>query len=138
MAIGTKVATEQYCLSEEEIRQILSRINYDKPTWQMRLMPKGDGYLFQWTFMERDLTNPNAEVEEEQRGRKWYISPYMTDSEIIRTVFLAVQQAEMHEIAERFTYLNKRIFDPHMDYNMLAYNANNIGVDNRIPKKVNA
>lgn len=138
MAFLPKVPTEQYRLSEEDIWNILDRISYNKPTWKMRLTKKDDGYLFQWTFMERDLTDPNATIEEEQRSRKWYISPFMTDSEIVRTVFLAVQQAEMHEVAERFTYLSARIFDPHMDYNMLAYNIDQIGVDNRIPKKVNS
>jgi len=120
-----------------QIEAILQGITYDKPGWKWRLLEKGGGFLFQWEFMERDLTSsdPNA-PEERQQARKWYISPYMTRSEIIRTAFLSVQQAELHEVAERFQFWGQRIFDPHMDYAALsiALYDDKIGVDNRIPK----
>lgn len=126
----------QVAKTKLEISYILSQISYDKPGWKWRLFEKGDGFLFQWTFMERDLTNPDSNApEEEQFARKWYISPFMTDSEIIRTAYLAVQQAEIHEIAERFTFCGIRIFDPHMNYPALAHYIDIIGVDNRIPKE---
>lgn len=125
---------QQWKLNYEEIEKLLASINYDKKGWKMRLIEKQDGFLLQWTFMERDLTNPDSQIEEEQFARKWYISPYMTDSEIVRTAYLAVQQAEMHEVAERFTYCGSRIFDPHMNYTELAVHTGEIGVDNRIPR----
>lgn len=123
--------------NREGILMILAQINY-KPDWKLRLLEKGDGYLLQWTFMEKDLTNPDPNAPlEEQFGRKWYISPYMTTSEVIRTAYLAVIQAEMHEIGERFTFQDTRIFDPHMNLLQLEQAIFNeqIGVDNRIPKQ---
>jgi hypothetical protein len=127
--------TEQVPMIRLEIEAILEKCMYDKPTWTWRLLEKGDGFLFQWEFMEKDLTDPSSTKESKQQARKHYISPYMTTSEVVRTVYVAVVQAEMHEIQERFTFLGKRIFDPHMDYVHLAYELHHIGVDNRIPKK---
>jgi hypothetical protein len=125
----------QQAKTRTEIILILNKIKYDKPSWTWVLKEKGNGFLLQWTFLERDLTDPNPNAEEEEQfGRKWYVSPYMTESEIVRTAFLAIQQAEMHEIAERFTFNGVRIFDPHMNYVHLAELIDDIGTDNRIPK----
>lgn len=54
------------------------------------------------------------------RGRKWYLSPHMTDSEIVSTAFKAFLTAEEHECRERFRYKGQRIFGPHMDVDTLA------------------
>ena len=53
-------------------------------------------------------------------GRKWYLSTWMTDSEIVSTAFMAFLAAEEHECRERFKYKGQRIFGPHMDVDALA------------------
>jgi hypothetical protein len=57
---------------------------------------------------------------EEQKGRKWHLSPYMTKSEVVSTALKAVLTAEEHEAREAFRYKNKRIFGPHFDVDILA------------------
>lgn len=52
-------------------------------------------------------------------GRKWDISKYMTESEIVFTVWKAVLTFMEHELREQFMYKSKRIFDPHIDVNAL-------------------
>lgn len=47
------------------------------------------------------------------KGRKWYISPYMTDGEILQTIFKAILTYDEHEIREKFLFKGKRIFGPH-------------------------
>jgi hypothetical protein len=52
-------------------------------------------------------------------GRKWHISPWATDSEIVLTCLKAAITNSEHEIREGFTYKGKRIFQPHIDVNVL-------------------
>ncbi len=46
--------------------------------------------------------------------RKWYLSPYMTTQEIVRTAWLAYKGAVDHEAAEKFRYCGKMINGPHV------------------------
>lgn len=120
----------QIAKTKNQIQTIIDLVGYDKPTWKVRLLEKGDGFLVQYTFMEKDLTSSSSELEE-QHCRKWYVSPYMTESEIVTTLYKAIVAAEMHEVNERFTYKGSRIFDPHMNLSALAHNVHLIGNDNR-------
>jgi hypothetical protein len=112
---------QQEAKTLQEIESILALVRY-KPGWQLRVIEKtSDVVLCQWVFKALDVDDdgPNA-VPTQQFCRKWFISLYSTDSEVIRTAYLAVVQAEMHEINEKFTYNGVRLFDPHTDLNDLA------------------
>lgn len=50
-------------------------------------------------------------------GRKWYLSPHMTETEIVQTAFKAVLAAEEHEVREFFEYKGRKVFNPHFDVN---------------------
>lgn len=53
------------------------------------------------------------------RGGKSYLSPYMTNSEIVqRALGLGLSYVE-HEFREGFTYKGKRIYGPHLDVEAL-------------------
>jgi hypothetical protein len=54
------------------------------------------------------------------RGRKWYLSSYMTRSEIVTTCLKAVLTYVEHEVRENFRYRDKQIFGPHIDVDALA------------------
>lgn len=56
---------------------------------------------------------------EEWKGRKWYLSPYSTDDEIVKTVYLAFEVAVKHEILEGFKVDGLPIFNPHVDFEAL-------------------
>lgn len=53
------------------------------------------------------------------RGRKWYLSPHMTKSELVATAFKAVLTFQEHEAREQFTYRGRRVFGPHIDIDAL-------------------
>ena len=55
-----------------------------------------------------------------QKCRKWFISKHMTENEIIRTAFMAVEKAEYHELCEKFKYRGKLIANPHLDLVKIA------------------
>lgn len=102
----------QVAKSLDEITDILKNIRYKD--WTLRVLSKhNDTILCQWIFYAPDNNDPSK--IEKQSCRKWFISVYSTDSEVIRTAYLAAVQAEMHETNENFTYNGVRIFDPHTD-----------------------
>ena len=53
-------------------------------------------------------------------GREWMLREDMTDSEIMRTAFLATRGAVEHELHEMFKIDGQRPFDPHLDLTRLA------------------
>lgn len=54
-------------------------------------------------------------------GRKWYLSPHMTDSEVVQTAFAAVMAAMEHEVREKFRFGNASPFNPHFHVDDLAH-----------------
>lgn len=53
-------------------------------------------------------------------GRKWWLSPHMTASEVVRTAFMACLAYEEHELREFFTWRGARVFGPHLDVEALV------------------
>lgn len=55
-----------------------------------------------------------------QFTRKWLLSPYMTESEIVQTAFKCCLTSMEHRTREAFKYHGARIFGPHFDVNDLV------------------
>jgi len=101
---------EQKAKTREEIETILDRI-----TWpggrSHRLLDKGDGFLLQLTYDETCVVSGRVE---KQHTRKWYISPFSTETEIVETAWAAVQRSVLHQAAEWFRYCGARVYSPHL------------------------
>jgi|SRR6266481_2985620 len=54
------------------------------------------------------------------KGRKWFLSPHMTHSEVIQTALAAVLAVEEHEARESFLYKGQAIFGPHFSVDALV------------------
>jgi len=98
----------------------LGRVLYDRP--KFLLLEKGDGFLLQFTYYESDVNggvpgDPGRPVL--QKARKWYLSPYSTDTEIIRTAYKAVRTSLEHRLGEHFRYLGVQVYSPHMSVHHL-------------------
>ena len=65
------------------------------------------------------LCTHHEDEEKEWKGRKFYLSEFMTDDEIIKTVWVAFKMCIEHEIMEGFKYADKIIFNPHVPYTEL-------------------
>jgi hypothetical protein len=78
------------------------------------VMEKGDGFLIQMSYMEEDVDNPGSGPME-QKTRKWYTSPYMTETELVETCWAMVCRSQMHIAGEHFTYKGRRVYSPHFD-----------------------
>lgn len=98
-----------------EMQEAISQITYKD--WRIRLYLDGDRPYLQVSFLEEDMT---TKVIEEQKGRKWFLSPHMTKSEVVSTALKAVLTAEEHETREKFRFQGKAIFGPHFDVDQLV------------------
>lgn len=58
-------------------------------------------------------------INQEWKGRKWYLSEYMTEDEIIKTAYAAFESAVKHEVMEGFKVGDIILFNPHIDYRSL-------------------
>ena len=63
---------------------------------------------------------PITKQHEEWTGRKWFLSKWMCQNEIIRTAYKAIEAAVLHEMNEQFTYKGVRIFDPHINFDKIV------------------
>ena len=79
-------------------------------------MEQKNGVPFlQVQFKAVDIGCDDISPKRLQHCRKWQLSEFMTPTEIVRTAFLAVRQAEIHECEENFKYMEVSIYNPHRD-----------------------
>jgi hypothetical protein len=103
------------------VEELFSRIKYRDGRWPFRFGPLGDGL-----FLQAVLDEINPATSKPWTGRKWYLSPFMTDAEIVATAFKAILTAEEHEAREQFTFDGLAIFGPHLSLGALKANAPNL------------
>lgn len=105
-------------LNYESVSAIVSRITYK--AWEFIVLKKGDGFLLQPQFLAWDHTNPKATEPVWQKCRKWYVSSHSCEAEVVRTVYKAIEAAELHELQEHFKFDGQSIFGPHVSPEDLA------------------
>jgi hypothetical protein len=93
----------------EVILETLGKVAYKH--WTFTLFTLESGWLLQPRWTEGGFM---------QTGRKWYVSSYATQGEIVQTALKAILTAEEHEVRERFKYKGVAIFGPHLDPNSLV------------------
>lgn len=73
------------------------------------------------TFVQVIYDSPCSKtgVVDQWKGRKWYLSEFMTDDEIVKTCYAAFEAAVKHEIMEGFKVDGKTLFNPHIDFEVL-------------------
>lgn len=96
----------------DDVRYIVMQICI--PDCSLRLLEKGDGYLVQVLYNEADIETGKVEL---QKSRKHYITQWMTETEIVDTVFYAAMRSAEHRVREHFTYKGRRVQSPHFDIN---------------------
>lgn len=53
------------------------------------------------------------------RGGKHYLSPHMTEDEIVKRAYVAFEATVKHEIMEEFRFDGKTVFNPHVNFRKL-------------------
>lgn len=110
-------------ISQRVVIQILANVTYTcRQNTGFTHGHMGDGYYIQH-WQQIDCAN-TGEMGPPHTGRKWYISKYMTTSEIVQTALMAILAYEEHEVRERFHYKGERPFGPHVDVEALLDASN--------------
>lgn len=98
----------------EKVKAVVDRVNFRG--WSFIVGELGDGFYIQVSFPESDTETGKDVI---CKGRKWYVSSWATQEEIVKTCWLAVEIATRHEAMEAFTYAGLSIFHPHTGLNAL-------------------
>lgn len=104
---------------KERVQTLLARVAYKEGTgWGCIEKAPGVLLLQHWQHLP-DVNQPRALVT--QTGRKFYLSPHMTDEEILQTALLAALVFEEHEAREAFRFDGARLFGPHKSMDALSH-----------------
>ena len=110
-------------ITQRVLHQTLADISYkdchdgfDRVVSGFRYGRMGDGFFIQHWQM---LPDCNTGVEEEQRGRKWYISSHASVGELVQSALMAVLVFEEHEAREGFEFRGRRLYGPHINISAL-------------------
>lgn len=80
-------------------------------------------------YLQVEYSSPCTKDSEHKiwKGRKWYLSEYMLDNEIIFTAYTAYKMCIEHEIMETFKIDGIILVNPHVDYTeLLAISHNEV------------
>lgn len=102
-------------------RLVLDEIRY-KLGWHLKVSQckVNQRFYLQWSFVGPCAVTG---IHELQSCRKWWLSEFMTDGELVQTAFEAAKVAEEHECREFFLYKGIRIFGPHIRLDALMQAA---------------
>jgi hypothetical protein len=75
------------------------------------------GRIYVQVEYETKCTHTNS--LEKWKGRKYYLSDYMTDDEVVKTCYVAFETAVKHETMEGFKVDNIILFNPHVNFEEL-------------------
>lgn len=113
-------------MTASEIKLFIKKYVKYKKGWKFHVGTKGDAMYLQIIFKAKcNVTGKAAD----QHCRKYMLSEFMTTTEIVRTAFTAVIQAEDHEAAETFKYKGQDIFNRHVSVDNVAHMMNRWGAD---------
>lgn len=108
--------------SIEQAAQTLSRITMSCLGVTFRLLFEQDKIVPNGRYYLQVVYNaPCTKTKEwaEWKGRKFYLSEYMTQDEIVKTAYVAFEMVLKHEVMEGFKVDGKILFDPHINFESL-------------------
>jgi len=112
----------------ESIKRLISAVKFND--WKFNIKEnKGVPYL-QITFMAKGSFTDD-ETLELQKCRKWMLSYYMCEEEVVSTAYKAMLAAVEHEAREQFFWEGQAIYRPHYDIRTL----HKISSENKVDKR---
>lgn len=99
----------------EQVQDVVQCCTFKDYTFTVKVDGRGAWYL-QGSYLEEDVDTGKWET---QVTRRWFLSPAMTRSEIVQTVFKCALTSMEHRTREFFRYRGKAVFGPHFDVEAL-------------------
>jgi hypothetical protein len=117
----------------DEIRAIVDRIDFPAYTIQVNQDGQDDKgeprFIMQGFYVDADtLTGLDAV----QSTRKWIVSRFSTESEIVQTALSLLLMSREHYVREHFLYKGHRVMSPHFDINAALSKCEQAAFDERI------
>jgi hypothetical protein len=119
-----EAATGQRPKTTEQIGEVVDRVTLSGVLSHktLRLREQDHRPYLQVEYAEPDAISGKPSV---QRGRKWYVSRFATDSEIVQTCLRACLDSAEHQVREHFKYAPnpgdapRAIYGPHFSADVL-------------------
>lgn len=102
----------------EEVKDIVNQIAFKDRLFRLIEKKKDDVFLLQMQYIEADVKTGKLT---KQNTRKWHITPWMTESEIVQTCLKCVLTSQEHIGREHFKYKGYKLYGPHMDVQDLIH-----------------
>lgn len=105
----------------EQLRELVSHISINVLNTEFKVLAEKDKVSGDRKYVQLAFKSPCTETGEltNWTSRKWYLSEYMTEDEIVKTCFLAIKQCIEHEVMEGFKFDNTIVFNPHVNFRAL-------------------
>jgi hypothetical protein len=116
----------------DQVKAIVDKVQFmDR---RFLVLVKDDGFLLQMEYYEPDVDKPGS-APVRQSTRKYYLSPFMTETEIVETCWLCVQRSQLHVASEHFTYVGRRVYSQHFSIEGRILLCDTNDYDGRLPLK---
>lgn len=99
----------------DKIQEVVKLCKFKDYKFDVFIDGRGEIYL-QGLYVEEDTVSKKPET---QATRRWFLSPQMTKSEIVQTVFKCAMTSMEHRTREWFMYRDKAVFGPHFNIDVL-------------------
>jgi hypothetical protein len=93
----------------DKARDTVAQCAYPEYEFHVKIDGRGDVYL-QATYYEADTQSAKVVL---QYTRRWFLSPAMSESEIVQTAFKCIITSMEHRTREWFTWKSRAVFQPH-------------------------
>lgn len=97
--------------AKKKLKEVLKDITFRD--WEFLINDKWDHVTLQAKL--NSCMRNSTKLVKPVCGREWPIYHYMSKSEIVKTIYSAISQAEIHERMKDFKYKGTRPFSPYFD-----------------------
>lgn len=97
--------------SLRELQLILDTVTFKD--WKLEVLHSPLDFKLRWTFLERDNMKPDDDTLYVQTCRWWLVERGASRDSVLKTAYLAAQQATLHEFQEQFQVAGRPLLDPH-------------------------
>lgn len=105
----------------KKIEKLVNKISFSCLDKNFKIIIQLDKIYSKRVYIQVSYVSKCTKTNEVQewKSRKWYLSDFMTEDEVVKTCYAACKAAVEHEIMEGFKIDNKILFNPHVNYKEL-------------------
>jgi len=108
-------------MKKKHVKRIVERIDLNLFGQEFEILVRKDRKYGKRVFIQIQYEDECRSTREVLllKGRKWYLSEFMTEDEIVKTCYAAFEACVKHEIMEGFCVDGQILFNPHVNFEEL-------------------